>query len=330
MKTGSQIKLIHVVSALGYALLGFTSFMGALFATGGSLGKSVAIALASIIVMFAIIKGAIDAKKADTDIVKWRRVEIALVILFWLVAIFPSVYSSHFFKTLGSTKKIHSQAVYDAGAVNGMFYEYETFENTALQNTKVSLNNALEDDRRDSQVQSYLDDADISDAQTASQWIDIQRDKLLGSHGEKGFSYIRFRERTDSTVNDWLNHMTATDLMFIAQNSDMLQQISDTVASVLTRNSQQAKLPVFEYDDIQGRYVATTTGANQSIEISAPKTTVNEIVTNTSGSFVGYLATLIMVLMIFLEYILSLRSKRTLIQNYNEISQDNTSHGTTL
>lgn len=318
MKRNSRITFINIVAIAGYALLGFATFMGAMFSTGGSIGASVAIALGSVIILALIISGACYAKRIDNEFAKWRKVEIALAVLFWIAAIFPAIYSSHFIKVVSSSGQLSEAAQNDANAIDKMFTDYESFERNALSITHIGLESAL-DQPCDEPLAAYFRASSINSADDIDSWIATQRGLLLGTEGVDGFSYIDFREHVDSIVSEWLTAVKAPDLSFIAVHSGDIEAIAPEITRQLTETSAQAKLPGVEFDN--GIYVARPLEQKQSF--TAPELTYHQNIGSLSGSILGYIVTFLILMLIFLDYIMAKRSNKMEIQSYEGITEGN-------
>ena len=317
MKKSSRISFINIVALLGYALAAFAVFMGAMLTTGGSIGAALAIALGSVVVLYLIIRGACYAKSADTDINRWKKVEIVLVVLFWLAAIFPSFYISHFVRVLGDGERIHAMAADDAGRISRLFSEYELFENNALSITRVGLETAI-GQPMDQPLEAYMRSASISSPDDIDTWMNTQRGLLLGNTGVDGFSYISFRENVDSVINNWLSAVNASDVMFMAVHGNDLDDLAPDVAERLTLTSSQAKLPGVEF--INGVYSASP--LEQKTVLTAPSMEFADSIHALDGSVMGYVLAAVIMFLIFLNYIMTRRSGLTQLQSY-DLSEGN-------
>lgn len=308
-----RITFINIIALIGYALLAFTSFMGAFTATNGSYGASIAISVGSVIVLFLIMAGAQYAKRQDTDLKKWKRTEIILIVAFWLVAIFPALYTSHFFKILSSSDSLYATAVDDVTSIKNMFDSYEQFEKNALDITQVGLETAL-GQPLDQPLADYFTNASISTLDDIEHWMLIQRGKVLGNEGVDGFSYIDFHDNVYAELDNWLQSIGDADMMFMALHGRDIDDIAPEVASRLTITSSTAQLPGVEFTST-GVYSAHP--LEQSIEINKPDTNFSVAISGTSGSLTGYLLALLMLMLIFLDYIMTRRSGRTELQTYD-------------
>lgn len=317
MKKSSRISFINIIALLGYALAAFGVFMGALLTTGGSIGGALAIALGSVVVLALIMRGACYAKSADTDLSRWKKVEIVLAVLFWAAAVYPSFYISHFVKVLGDGERLHALAADDAGKISRLFSDYELFENNALSITRVGLETAISQPV-DQPLGTYMQSSSIASAEDIDTWMNTQRGLLLGNNGVDGFSYISFRENVDSVVNSWLSSVNASDVMFMAMHGDDLSLLAPEVADRLTLTSSQAKLPGVEF--VNGVYSASP--LEQKISLEAPEMEFTDSVRTLDGSVAGYLAALLIMILIFLNYIMTRRSGLTELQSY-DLSEGN-------
>ncbi len=317
MKKSSRISFINIVALLGYALAAFATFMGALLATEGSIGAAVAISAGSVVVLALIIKGACSAKGADTDQKRWKKVEIVLAILFWFAAIFPSLYISHFVKVLCDGERLHTVATDDAGKITKLFSDYESFENNALSITTVGLETAI-GQPMDRSLQAYMSSVPINTSEDVNTWMTTQRGLLLGKRGVDGFSYITFKENVDSVVNGWRSKINASDVMFMATHGNDLTQLATDVAERLTLTSSQAKLPGVEF--VNGVYIVNP--LEQKTTLTAPEMKLADQLHSLEGSVVGYLTAALVMLLIYLNYVMTRRSGLAELQSY-DLSEGN-------
>lgn len=307
MKSNSKVTFINIVALLGFALLAVTSFLGAQFLTKGSMGMSIGIALVVVLLPAIALYGAVKCKEVDNNFDRWKKIEIALVIVFWLTALPGIYYSLQCFSVVGSRARLSELAQADVKAVNDLFNSYERFETEALDLTRVSLENAL-GQPSDELVNAYMTSAAITTPDNIDTWLLTQRMLLLGSRGVDGFNYISYKESVDSVATDWLNHISSSDIMYIANHAADLDVIAPDVAARLTENSANGKLPVFEFDN--GTYRVTDHG--KVTKLDAPQLSLGSAVANFAGiNAMGVIFVIVVFGMIFLNYIFAHRSNKT-------------------
>lgn len=320
-----KITFVNILSLLGMAMLAFATFMGAMFTTGGSMGISISVAAVSVMLLWTIRAGAIYAKEVDTNFSKWKKVEISLAILFWIVALLPGVYSSHFISVLTRGDEIRTAAKADVENLDAMFANYENFERNAIANTRFGLENAL-GQPCDAPLSNYMRDASIRNIADIDSWIATQRGLLLGREGKDGFSYLDFRTATDSVSHGWLDKISSGDYFYMATHAGDISGITEEVASRLTENSSLAKLPGVEFGN--GLYSAHP--IEQCTQITAAQTQFDELLGGKTASAIGYLVTALMLLLIFSDYIFAHRSNKMQLRNFSNDSGDSNSYGAEL
>lgn len=302
-----KITIVNIISILGLALLGFFTFMGAMFFSSGSTGTSVAIALGSVIVTALILSGAVYCKGVENHFDKWKKIEISLVIVFWIFAILPVRYVIHFFEVIAEKEELLKAADADINAINRLFNDYEAYERSAMGVTLAGLENALGQPSDDA-TGTYFKDAAIRSTDDIRSWMATQRGILTGSRGIDGFSYTRFHENVDSVAGAWHNSIKSWDVMFIAVHAGDLVEIVPQIASSLSENSMRAKLPVIEFSD--GIY--TMSCPAQFRIFDAPSLLFGKNVNEFSGTNpIYYVIYLLIMGMIFLNYLLGYRSSKT-------------------
>lgn len=312
-KRKGKVTLINFIALLGFALLGFFTFMGAMFFSGGAIGTSLAIALGAVVITSLLLAGAIYCKGVESNFAKWRKVEIAMVILFWAFAVLPARYVVHCFEVLGQKEEMKKTAEADVKAIASIFDQYETFERNAIGVTRTGLENAI-GQAADQAIADYLAQASITSPDDVTSWMATQRGVLIGERGVDGFSYARFRQRVDSIASDWNDKVQAWDIMFIASHASDLQSVAPEVASELTANSRRGKLPVIEFVD--GRYMMSLPVQFKTFE--APGLSFDKSIGDFDGSAIlAYVIYLVIMLLIFLDYLMAYRSNRLDISNEN-------------
>lgn len=305
-RQSSHITIINIVALLGFALLGFFTFLGAMFFSKGTIGTSIAIALGAVVISAAILYVAIKCKGAENNFAKWKKIEIAAVIVFWLFSLLPARYVIHAFEVMGQKQELLRAAENDVATVNRIFTDYETYHRNALATTRAGLENAL-GQPCDPQTTAYLDAAAILSNDAIDSWIGTQRSLLLGTRGTDGFSYATFRQNVDSLSTQWLNKIKNWNILYLASHADEIETITPAVVEELSANSVRGKLPVIEF--IDGVY--STTRPGQTLIIEAPSLGFGYAISQFGGTAIlSYLLYLVIIVLIFLDYIFAYRSNR--------------------
>lgn len=314
----SRIGLGNIISIAGLALLGFFTFMGALMLTSGNIGASAGIAAGAVIILSLLLSAAIYCKKADTDFSRWKKVEIAALVVFAAAAVFPAKYVMHFFNVMSEKEALQKAALADAENLRGMFRTYEEAERSALAVTTTGLQNAFGEES-DLNVKEYFTAAAISNYGDIDTWMLNERRMLLGDTGAEGTApYLTYKHNADSLIGDWLTDVKVWDVMAVGRQSKVPGELSPAIASDLNKRSQSGKLPVIVYQD--GNYVIST--ANQTVTINEPELTFEKSIT-TSGALnaVSLVIYILIVALIAVQYVMTPRSEKTEIGDGQSIAE---------
>ena len=307
-KNKKGVTIINIVALIGFSLLAFFTFMGAMMFTSGNIGASAGIALGSVILLASALAAAIYCKKVDADFAKWKKIEITAIVLFFIIAIFPARYVMHFFDVMTQREELQKTADADAAKIRAMFSAYEDAERSALSITTTGLQNAL-GEPVDMATQAYMDEASIKTADDIESWMLQERNLLLGNRGADGATpYIIYHQNVDSIVGSWLNDVKAWDMLSVARQSRLPGELAPEIAESLTKRSHSGKLPVISFED--GVYVQKS--ANQTIDTTVPALEFEKRITYAGAINVLFLLLYIIIIMlIFLDYLMARRSEKT-------------------
>lgn len=314
MAKNTRITFIGALSLLGLAAIGFFTFLGEMFFSSGSVGASLGIALAAVILPALILKCAVWCKEVDSDFAKWKKIEIAAVIAFWIVGLAPGLFVVHALEVVGQREQLARQATDDVNAVRSMFNDYERYERNALATTRTGLENAL-DQPVDEQTGVYMRQAAINSADGIDSWMTTQREMLLGSRGRDSFVYSRYRNNTDSLTGRWLEHIKGGDIMYLATHASDIEALPPHIVTDLNDNSSRGKLPVIEFSD--GRYIIVQDA--QVMHVKQPQLKFAAGITTYHGTVIlYYIIYLLMLTLVFSAYIFAHRSVKVDIQDFGK------------
>lgn len=293
---------------LGMALLAFFTFMGALMQTGGRLGMAIGIAVAAVALIWGILAAAIWCKRVDSDFSRWKKVEIIAVVCFFLAAVFPARYVMHFLDIMSSQDEICEAAVADKHAIMSLFDDYYAFENGAIANTTTSMQNAF-GQPCDSHVKAFLSDSHINNFDDIESLMLLERGKLIGSNGPLNKAdFLSYRQSVDSVLSVWTNDVKAWDLMTVATQAQLPTEVATTVADDLSERSALAKLPIFEFS--KNQYVIKAENQTKSFDAPTLKF-ADRLSAADSINFLFLPVYIVIILLIFLDYIMARRSVKT-------------------
>lgn len=313
----SRVGIGNIIALAGLALLGFFTFMGALMLTSGSMGASIGIALGSVVVLSLILEAATQSKKIDNNFARWKKIEIGAIVLFLVAAVFPARYVMHFVDVLTSKDELQKVAVSDVDRLRGMFSEYEKAEQSALAITTTGLHAAI-DSEKDLNVTAYFDDAAIKTPADIETWMLQERQLLLGNTGKTGVApYRTYKHNVDSVLNKWSADVKGWNLMSIGLQSKVPGELAPAIATYLNELSEDGKLPVIV--DNEGVYMFDK--ENQTVEISVPGLKFEKSISSTGDFKVLPLVIYILIIaIIFVQYLMTPRSAKTTIGNGQNIS----------
>lgn len=299
-------------------MLGFFTFMGALMLTSGNIGAAAGIAVGSVIVLSLLIGAAVYCKKADADFSRWKKVEIAALVIFIAASVFPARYVMHFFDIMANKEELQKAAMADAESLRGMFRTYEEAERSALAVTTTGLQNAYGEEC-DLNVNEYYASAAISNYEDIDTWILNERRLLLGDAGAEGTApYLTYKHNADSLITDWAADVKVWDVMAIGRQSKVAEELAPAIAKDLTARSNSGKLPVIIYND--GRYEISN--ASQTVTVNEPALTFGKRITTTGPiNALNVIIYVIIVALIAVRYVMTPRSEKTEIGNGQNIME---------
>lgn len=314
----TRVGLGNIISIAGLALLGFFTFMGALMLSSGNIGAAAGIAAGSVIVLSLLISAAVYCKKADTDFARWKKVEIAALVIFIAAAVFPARYVMHFFDIMSNKEELQKAAMADAESLRRMFRIYEEAERSALAVTTTGLQNAFEEEC-DINVNEYYSSAAIRNYEDIDTWILNERRLLLGDAGAEGTApYLTYKHNADSFISEWAADVKVWDVMAIGRQSKVAEELSPAIAKDLTQRSQSGKLPVIIYND--GRYEMSN--ASQTVTVNEPALTFGKRITTTGPiNAMNIIIYVIIVALIAVRYVMTPRSEKTEIGDGQNIME---------
>lgn len=313
-----RIGIGNIISLAGLALLGFFTFMGALMLTSGNLGAAAGIAVATVIVMSLLLGAAVYCKKADTDFTRWKKVEIAALVVFAAAAVYPARYVMHFFDVMSHKEELQKAAAADADNLRKMFRSYEEAERSALAVTTTGLQNAFGEES-DINVRDYYEAAAIKNYEDIESWMLNERRLLLGDTGAEGMApYLTYKHNADSLIAEWAADVKVWDVMAVGRQSKVPGELAPAIADNLTKRSQSGKLPVIVYND--GVYELSN--ANQTVTIGEPELVFEKSITTTGPlNVVNIIIYIVIIAMTAVQYMMTPRSEKTEIGDGQNIME---------
>ena len=139
-----RITIANIIAIVGIVLLLVFSFLGRSYMSGGELGFDIVIAVAITGFTAFLLWFLIKAKGAENNIDKWKKAELAALVVYIIFAIPASLFGGimHFFVVNDKKAEIKQYAKADLNIIDEMFTEYKNFESEALAITGTGLSNA--------------------------------------------------------------------------------------------------------------------------------------------------------------------------------------------
>jgi len=157
-KKKDNLTVANIISCLGLVILFICTFLGRYYKTGGEMGGSIISALLITMLAAFFLWLMIKAKGAENQLEKWKKIEIAALILY-LITVVPLSYfgMKHFFVVNSQKEKIKRSADNDLAKIDNMFTEYEKLK-SEVSNIATQINNALDGKGNGKSLDKNLED----------------------------------------------------------------------------------------------------------------------------------------------------------------------------
>lgn len=304
-KQSSSISVANLVAIVGIVLLLVFTFLGTAYKNGGEFGWSFISTLGVIGFTVILLWFLIKAKGAENNLDKWKKVEIAALVIYVGFAITTSVFGGimHFFVVNGNKDDLKNYAKTDLAKIDSLFTEYKSFESSAIASTCTGLNNSVKKgQRRDNKLNDFMKDNNISANKQGAQAFEIQKNKILLGSGFNAYYADIEKEKTDilQVVDSW-------SVMHIPFSAEKINTLAASAASKLSSLSRNANLPTISYSSSIGKY---TIGELQYKNFSIQGTFLfKEALKGARGFSLGALLVVLLIhFMILFNYIVAYRT----------------------
>ena len=233
--------IANVIAIVGVVLLMVFTFIGHSFMSGGELGMDIVVSVAITAFIAFLVWFMIKAKGAENELAKWKKLEIATLVVYVVVAIPLSLYGGimQFFIVNDNKERVKECAKDDLDRIDQMFLDYKEFEEQAIGRTSDGLSNAIKEGRRNDDLKEFMKTNHISTSEEGvSAFKDLQMRLLVGSGYERLYtSFKEQRVKIEQSIDSW-------SMMLIPTKAKQIPALAESAQQELNTLSNGAKLPV--------------------------------------------------------------------------------------
>jgi len=308
-----RITIANIIAIVGIVLLLVFSFLGRSYMSGGELGFDILIAVAITGFTAFLLWFLIKAKGAENNIDKWKKAELAALAVYIVFAIPASLFGGimHFFVVNDKKTEIKQYAKADLNIIDEMFVEYKNFESEALAITGTGLSNAKGAGQLcDETLNSFMQERSINTRESAANYEQIQRNKLIGEGFESYYRAFRSaRNEIEDAVSNW-------SVMQIPSKAKQIEDLATSASKHLTELSNEAKLPVIENSG--SRFTITGYQA-KNFSVDTGSFMFKKKMVEASGfSITALLVVLLIHFLILFNYIVAYRTDKIAVGRYSQ------------
>ena len=308
-----RITIANIIAIVGIVLLLVFSFLGRSYMSGGELGFDIVIAVSITGFTAFLLWFLIKAKGAENNIDKWKKAELAALVVYIIFAIPASLFGGimHFFVVNDKKAEIKQYAKADLNIIDEMFTEYKNFENEALAITGTGLTNAKGAGQLcDETLNSFMQERSINTRESAANYEQIQRNKLIGEGFESYYKSFRSaRNEIEDAVSNW-------SVMQIPSKAKQIEDLATSASKHLTELSNEAKLPVIENS---GSRFTITGYQSKNFSVDTNNFMFKKKLVEASGfSVTALLVVLLIHFLILFNYIVAYRTDKIAVGRYSQ------------
>lgn len=235
-----KVTIANIIAIVGVVLLMVFTFIGHSFMSGGELGMDIVVSVAITAFIAFLVWFMIKAKGAENELAKWKKLEIATLVVYVVVAIPLSLYGGimQFFIVNDNKERVKECAKDDLDRIDQMFLDYKEFEEQAIGRTSDGLSNAIQG-RRDDGLKEFMESNHISASEEGvAAFKDLQRKLLVGASYERLYtSFKEQRVKIEQSIDSW-------SVMLIPTKAKQIPALAESAQQELNTLSNGAKLPV--------------------------------------------------------------------------------------
>lgn len=236
-----KVTIANIIAIVGVVLLMVFTFIGHSFMSGGELGMDIVVSVAITAFIAFLVWFMIKAKGAENELAKWKKLEIATLVVYVVVAIPLSLYGGimQFFIVNDNKERVKECAKDDLDRIDQMFLDYKEFEEQAIGRTNDGLSNAIKEGRRNDDLKEFMKTNHISVSEEGvSAFKDLQMRLLVGSGYERLYtSFKEQRVKIEQSIDSW-------SMMQIPTKAKQIPALAESAQQELNTLSNGAKLPV--------------------------------------------------------------------------------------
>lgn len=236
-----KVTIANIIAIVGVVLLMVFTFIGHSFMSGGELGMDIVVSVAITAFIAFLVWFMIKAKGAENELAKWKKLEIATLVVYVVVAIPLSLYGGimQFFIVNDNKERVKECAKDDLDRIDQMFLDYKEFEEQAIGRTNDGLSNAIKEGRRNDDLKEFMKTNHISVSEEGvSAFKDLQMRLLVGSGYERLYtSFKEQRVKIEQSIDSW-------SMMLIPTKAKQIPALAESAQQELNTLSNGAKLPV--------------------------------------------------------------------------------------
>lgn len=120
-----KVTIANIIAIVGVVLLMVFTFIGHSFMSGGELGMDIVVSVAITAFIAFLVWFMIKAKGAENELAKWKKLEIATLVVYVVVAIPLSLYGGimQFFIVNDNKERVKECAKDDLDRIDQMFLD---------------------------------------------------------------------------------------------------------------------------------------------------------------------------------------------------------------
>lgn len=245
-KNQGRVTIANIIALVGLVLLLVFTFIGHSYMSGGEIGWDIIIAVLVTAVAGLLLWFLIKCKAAPNQLDKWKKIELATLVCYILIAIPASLFGGimHFFVVNDNKEQIKGYAQEDIAQIDSLFSSYKTFEKKAISNTKTGLLNATGKKQVcDNKLNQFMQANNIDHTRDAADsFCRIQSKKLVGE------DYELFKQTFDNRKNNISTIINSWSVMQVPFKAKEIETLATEVGEQLTQRSESAKLPKLSFD----------------------------------------------------------------------------------
>lgn len=233
-KNQDTITIANIIALVGLVLLLVFTFIGHSYMSGGELGWDILIAVVVTAVAGGLLWFMIKCKGAPNQLDKWKKIEIATLVCYIVLAIPASLFGGimHFFVVNDHKDQIKGYAQQDIAQIDSLFSSYRTFEEEAIGKTKDGLTSAIGRPDVDPEVRNI-----IKTREDMNSYVNTRKDRLLG------VAYRAYEDSVKTMMNEFRGIVDNWSIIQIPFKAYNIEKTAEAVGSRLTNRSSEVKLP---------------------------------------------------------------------------------------